>query len=112
MIPSSLPIFSGIRVAQCSFLCSVFPEGLDMILSSLPIFSGIRVAQNSFLCRVFSEGLDMIVSSLLKFSGIRVAQCSFLCRVFVYLCLSFCPLHFLSLDLRLLITHLVSSNFS
>ena len=91
MILSTLLIFSGIRVAQCSFLCSVFPEDLDMIVSSLPIFSGIRVAQCSFLCRVFSEGLDMILSSLLNFSGIRVAQCSFLCRVFVYLCLSFCP---------------------
>jgi len=32
---------------------SCFPKGLDMILSSLPIFSGIHVAQSSFLCSVF-----------------------------------------------------------
>jgi len=51
------------------------------------------------------------------FSGVRVARSLVFCVVFVDYCLSFYlfffwPLHWLSFDLRLLITPLVSSNFS
>ena len=51
----------------------------------------------------------------LGFSGVRVAQslvfCVMLCRL-LFVLLSFLPLYCLSFNLWLLITHLVSSNFS